>query len=132
VPRNTTPVPDLPGELKQFVNDIVAARALGCRPQTLRKARSTKEGPYAKLRYYKFSGKNVQYDVRDLAAFQMAHLVELESAERNAPAPQAAPEPEEPRPGTWRTCKDCGDRWRHPHGTGRPPHRCPKCREDEP
>ena len=57
--------------MPELVNDIEAARLLGCAPITLRMARSTRQGGYAALPFYRM-GKKVRYSVADIEAFLSA------------------------------------------------------------
>jgi hypothetical protein len=63
-------------ELRPLVRPSVAAPLLGTTMQSLRQARHSGRGTFAKLRYYKTSARDVRYDLGDIIEMRKACLVE--------------------------------------------------------
>jgi hypothetical protein len=71
-PSESTKTP----ELRPLVRPSVAAPLLGTTMQSLRQARHSGRGMFAKLRYYKTSPRDVRYDLGDIEALREQCLVE--------------------------------------------------------
>jgi hypothetical protein len=74
-----------PKERRSLVSERWVAEQLGIPMNTLAKARSTRQGVYARLPFYRL-GRWIKYDERDVERFVESCRVEPVVAEPKAPA----------------------------------------------